>query len=395
MQPVVIVGAGMAAYAVARELRKRDQATPLRIVASDAAAAYSKPMLSNAVALGKAPAALVAQDADRMAAQLGAEILSGVTVTAIDTAAGVLRTGGGALPYGRLVLAVGAQPIRLPLEGDAAHEVLSVNHLHDYAVLRRRLDALGRPARVVILGGGLIGCEFADDLQAGGHAITLVDPNPRLLAALAAPSLSAGLARAWEGSGVALRLGTVASGVDHGAATAEPAARQGLRVRLADGGVLEADLVLSAVGLRPNLALAQAAGLATARGILVDRYGATSAPNVYALGDCAEYTTGGGRAVLPFVAPLLAAARAIGASLAGEPAAIALGPEPVVVKTPSYRLALLPPPPAIEGAWQDSIEGERTVARFVDRSGAVRGFGLSHPTPALRHSLLAELQQGF
>jgi len=388
MRPVVIVGAGMAAYAVARELRKRDQATPLRIVASDAAAAYSKPMLSNAVALGKAPAALVAQDADRMAAQLGAEILSGVTVTAIDPDAGLVRTDAGALPYGQLVLAVGAQPIRLPLDGEAVHEVLSVNHLQDYAVLRQRLDALGRPARVVILGGGLIGCEFADDLQAGGHAVTLVDPNPRLLAALAAPSLSAGLARAWQASSVALKLGTVASAIDYAGA----AAPAGLRVRLADGSAVDADLVLSAVGLRPNLALARAAGLATGRGILVDRGGATSAPHVYALGDCAEYLSAAGRAVLPYVAPLLAAARAIGARLAGENAEIALGHEPVVVKTPSYRLALLPPPPDIDGSWQDSIDGERTIARFVDRAGALRGFGLSHPTPALRQGLLAELK---
>ncbi|MFD2366958.1 NAD(P)/FAD-dependent oxidoreductase [Pseudoduganella sp. GCM10020061] len=383
--PVLIVGAGMASYSLAREFRKLDKDSALVIVTGDAGHAYAKPMLSNAFALGKDARQLVSQEAAQMAAQLGAQVLPSRAVEAIDLQARSVRTAQGDIAYRSLVLATGAAPVRLQLDGDAADEVLSVNNIDDYARLRSRLALTGAPARVAIIGAGLIGCEFADDLLAAGHHVTLIDPAPRLLAALAAPSLSEGLRQAWQGRAVQLHLGTVAQRVERSGA--------GLRVSLANGAELDADIVLSAVGLRANVALAQAAGLRTERGIVVDRHGRTSAPDVFALGDCAQYDTASGSAVLPYVAPMLAAARAIAATLAGQPAAIDIKADPVVVKTPSYRMALLPPPAGIEGAWHDQHDGERTVARFFDRAGVLRGFGLSHPTPTLRQSLLSEMQQ--
>src|SRR5450830_1616177 len=342
--PVVIVGAGMAAYGVAREFRKLDKTTPLLIVSSDQAGAYSKPMLSNALAMGKGAAQLQSQSAGQMAATLDARILAGVEVTAIDTAARTITGADGqTIAYRDLVLALGARPIRLPLQGNAAEQVLSVNHLDDYAVLRERIAALGRPAHVALLGAGLIGCEFADDLVAGGHQVTLVDPNPRPLAALAAPGLSEALVQAWASLPITLKMNTTASTVEQAADGA------GLRVTLADGSVVEADIVLSAVGLRPSIALAQAAQLKTGR--------------------------------------------AIGATLAGTPTPIALKPDAVVVKTPSLKLALAPPPAGSQGEWTHIDDGERVVARFVDLDGIMRGFGLSLHTPALRSALLAELEQ--
>ena len=383
MQPIVIIGAGMAAYSVARELRKLDKDAPLMIVAGDAGGAYAKPMLSNAIALGKGAAQLVSHSAEQMATQLDAAVLAHTQVTAIDSVAHTIATGKGSFGYSKLVLALGAQPIRLPMAGDAAGDVLSVNHIDDYAELRARLERIGRPARVAIIGAGLIGCEFADDLLGGGHHVTLVDPNKLPLAALAAPSLSQGLANAWSGRALDLRLGTTVQGVAR--------ADDGYLLSLADGASVQADLVLSAVGLRPSVALAQAAQLETRRGIVVDAYGQTSASDIFALGDCAEYTTASGSAVLPYVAPLLAAARAIAATLAGSPTRIDLKNDAVIVKTPSYKLALAPPPPGTAGAWVDQTDGERTIARFIDHDGALRGFGMSAHTPALRQKLLAEL----
>jgi rubredoxin---NAD+ reductase len=382
-RPIVIVGAGMAAYGVARELRKLDKETPLTIISGDAGGAYAKPMLSNAIALGKEAQQLVSHSAEQMAAQLHATVLANTRVTAIDSGARTLTTEQGTLAYGKLVLALGAEPIRLPMEGDAAAEVLSVNHLADYAALRARLAAVPHPARVTIIGAGLIGCEFADDLLAGGHHVTLVDPNPLPLAALAAPSLSQGLADAWRGKPVRLQLGNTVARVDRGAGA--------YQLTLNDGTQLAADVVLSAVGLRPSVALAQTAQLETRRGIVVDAFGQTSAADIYALGDCAEYTTGAGSRVLPYVAPLLAAARAIAATLAGTPTRIDLKNDAVIVKTPSYKLALAPPPPGTAGAWVDEHDGERTIARFIDEAGVLRGFGMSAHTPALRQKLQSEL----
>jgi rubredoxin-NAD+ reductase len=383
---LVIVGAGMAAYSLAREFRKLDRESSLLIISADSGAAYSKPMLSNALALGKAPAALVQQDAAAMGAQLNAHILTRTRVTGIDTAVRQVHAGALSFSYSKLVLALGADPIRLPLEGDAAAAVISVNHLDDYARLRQQLDGLGRPAHVAILGAGLIGCEFADDLLASGHRVTMVDPNSRPLSALAAPGLSEGLRQAWSGKALSLKLGTVATSVRHHGT--------GYQVLLANGERFESDIVLSAVGLRPATALARETGLLTQRGILVDSLGATSAPDVYALGDCAEYATPQGNATLPYVAPLLAAARSIAATISGTPTPIPHKPDAVVVKTPSYKMALSPPPPGTAGNWHEHVENNRTIARFVDQQGIIRGVGLSDHTPALRQSLLAMLGSG-
>jgi rubredoxin-NAD+ reductase len=112
---------------------------------------------------------------------------------------------------------------------------------------------------------------------------------------------------------------------------------------------------------------------------------------VYALGDCAEYRTANGGAVMPYIAPLLTAARAIGATLAGTPTPIVLRNDAVVVKTASLKLALAPPPAGSTGDWRHAEDGERIVARFVDADGIVRGFGLTVHTPALRTALMAEL----
>ncbi|WP_169803233.1 FAD-dependent oxidoreductase, partial [Janthinobacterium agaricidamnosum] len=152
--PIVIIGAGMAAYSLAREVRKRDQTTRLLIVSADSADAYPKPMLSNAFALNKEAQQLVSHSAAQMAAQLDAEILDHTRVTAIDSARQIIRTERGEYAYEKLVLALGAQAIRLPLAGDGADQVLSINHLDDYAGFRAQLAKLGRPARIAILGAG-------------------------------------------------------------------------------------------------------------------------------------------------------------------------------------------------------------------------------------------------
>lgn len=385
MKPTIIIGAGLAGYTVARELRKLDKSKPLLIITADDGGFYSKPMLSNAYAQKRLPAQLVSQDAAQMAAQLGANILAGTRVNGIDTARKSVQTSAGDFEYGQLVLAVGAQPIKLGLEGNAAHEVLSVNHLSDYAGLRQRIEAAGAQARVTILGAGLIGCEFADDLAGGGHAVTLVDPNPGPLAALAAPALSEALRAALEARGVELKLGTTAARVQRNGNV--------LAITLADGRSHETDVVLSAVGLRPDLRLAQAAGIASGRGITVDIHGATSARDVYALGDCAEYPVDGAAVCMPYIAPLMSAARALARTLSGTPTPIDLRPAPVIVKTPSFPLAILPVAPAAQagGSWHSIDDGQRLIARFRDAEGIVRGFGVAPQDAAIRQTLLAEV----
>lgn len=391
MKPIAIIGSGLAGYTVAREFRKLDKTTPVLIITGDDGGFYSKPMLSNAFAQGKTASHLRSQTADQMAAQINATILTRTQVRGIDTTKQSVHTSAGEFEFSQLVLAVGAQAIRLPFAGNAADQVLSVNTLDDYAVLRDRLSHAGASARVAIIGAGLIGCEFADDLSTGGHQVTLIDPNPAPLAALAPPVISAGLQAALQARHVQFRMGTTSSSIDR--------TDTGLRITLANGEHIDVDVILSAVGLRADIRLAQEAHLQAERGILVDKFGQTSVKGIYALGDCAQYAQADGNSItLPYVAPIMAAARAIAQSLAGTPTAIDFKPAPVLVKTPSYPIALVAPPLAVakRGQWESELKGSHpevaaSICRFIDNDGVIRGFAVAPQEAKIRNTLLSEL----
>ncbi|HTD03410.1 FAD-dependent oxidoreductase [Undibacterium sp.] len=387
MTPILIIGTGLAGYTVAREFRKLDKTTPLLIITADDGGFYSKPMLSNAFAQGKQAAQLVTQSAEKMAEQVAARILTKTTVSNIDTANKTVSTSAGNFDYAKLVIATGAKAIRLHIAGDAADQVLSVNDIADYAVFRDQIHKLPHPAKVAILGAGLIGCEFADDLAGAGHQVTLIDPNTIPLAALAPAALALGLHTALTARNIQLKLGTTAASINSNG--------EQLAVTLANGDTVDSDVILSAVGLRPDLCVAQAAQLATDRGILIDTTGKTSAPDVYALGDCAQYTFAedGSSRTLPYIAPLMSAARAIAKTLTGNPTEIDLKPSPVIVKTPSYPLALISPAPqhAPAGRWETEQRDASTICRFFTEQDVMAGFAVAPQDAGLRQALLAEL----
>lgn len=385
MKPIIIVGTGLAGYTLAREFRKLNRSVSLLMVTADDGSFYSKPMLSNAIAQGKQAGQLVTRTAAQMAGEVGATILTSTRVVRIDSAKRKLETSSGTFEYASLVLAVGAQPVRPSIAGDASDEVITINHLKDYARFRQRMHRDDRRAHVTILGAGLIGCEFADDLAGAEHQVALVDPNALALAALAPPVLSQGLQAALVQRGVGFHLETTVTEVNRH--------DDGLEIRLANGQQILSDVVLSAVGLRPDLQLAHAAQLRTARGIVVDEYGQTSEPGIYALGDCAEYAAAHTSCLLPYIAPLMTAARTIARTLAGEPVRMELKPSPIIVKTPSFPLALMPPPAGInrEKLWLETQVGTHIVCRYYDHEGVMVGFGVSPQETGIRQSLLAEL----
>jgi rubredoxin-NAD+ reductase len=373
--PVIILGSGLSGYNVAREFRKLDKATPLVVVSRDHAGFYSKPMLSNALAGNKTAAALVMKLADKMAVELNATVHANTGVKRIDPLAQTIALDDGrTLVHRDLVLALGADPIRLPLQGDAADTVLSVNDLDDYARFAERLDGV---QRVAILGGGLIGCEFANDLISRGIAPTVLDLADRPLSRLLPEGASARLRERLEAAGVAFRFGVGAVRVDR--------ADGGLHVALSDGSRLSCDLVLSAIGLRPRTALAKDAGLAVSRGVVTDQFLATSAPHVHAVGDCAEVE---GHS-LPYVLPIMQQARALGATLAGTSTKLVYPAMAVTVKTPACPTVVCPPPAEAEGAWQVTTTDDACDARFVSADGALLGFALLGAATTLRQALVA------
>jgi len=375
---LVIIGAGLAGWTTAREFRKLDTSTPIVLITADGGDFYAKPTLSNACAQKRSADQLVTTPAAKMAETLNVTLRAHSQVRSIDTQAQTLTLSAadGAThtqPYAQLVLATGAHPIRIGLQGDASADVQSINQLTDLAHFQRTLGAA--PKTVLIMGAGLIGCEFANDLLLGGYRVHVVDPTERPLAALLPAAAGDQLGAALHALGAVWHFGATVDAVNR--ANGSPP----LAVTLSSGEVVGADLVLSAVGLRADTALASAAGIACERGVVVNDLLQTSAPYVFALGDCAQYASAGAR-TLPYVMPIMNAARALAATLTGTPTALVFPLMPVSIKTPALPTVVAAPHPAQAGRWiADALDAAAAqgggVWRFMDPTGQQRGFVLT------------------
>jgi rubredoxin-NAD+ reductase len=373
---IVIIGSGLAGYTVIRELRKLDKTISITLVTKEPGYFYSKPMLSTALASNKSAQQLVSTNAEGMATQLEMTILSEADVTAIDTAAQTIATSKGRISYGKLVLGLGADQIRLPLQGNAANEVITVNDLEEYAQFRQSIEG---KKRIAILGAGLIGCEFANDLVLGSYEVDVIDLAPQALGRLLPKEAAQVLQTKLSEAGVRWHFATTVQSID----------RIGdfLTITLANGSVITSDVFLSAVGLKPRLDLAKAAGIATASGITVNRQLETSANNVYAIGDCAEVDG----LVLPYVMPIMQAARALAPNLLGQVTALTYPAMPVMVKTPALPTIVSPPAKGALGEWKiNPVEGG-LEARFESSDGKLLGFALLGTATAQRAAFTKEL----
>jgi rubredoxin-NAD+ reductase len=373
---IVIIGSGLAGYTVIREIRKLNKEIPITLVTKEPGYFYSKPMLSTALASKKEVAQLISTPADGMATQLELNILSEADVTAIDSTKQVIQTSKGEIPYCKLVLALGADQIRLPLQGNAVNEVLTVNDLEDYAKFR---SAIANKKKIAILGAGLIGCEFANDLVLGGYEVDVIDLAPQALGRLIPEAAATDLQNKLSDAGVHWHFSTTVQTIDR--------ANEQLHITLANGTVIVSDVVLSAVGLKPRLDLAKASGIATGVGIQVNRELETNVPHIYALGDCAEVEG----LVLPYVMPIMQAARALAVTLTGQRTALTYPAMPVMVKTPALATIVSPPAKGAAGQWKtNSVEGG-LEARFESADGELLGFVLMGSATAQRGALTKEL----
>ncbi len=364
--PVIIVGTGLAGYGLAREFRKHDSDTPLILITSDDGRSYSKPNLSTGFTRNQEAAQLAQFDAGSMGRMLKASVWTMTQVSDIDTRAQTLRVGDSKthVHYAKLILATGAEVIQPPLSGDGLEQVYAVNDLMDYDDFRAALKS-HQAHKICIIGAGLIGCEFTNDLLNGGYEIEVVDALGGCLPTLLPEPAGRAVQRALEAAGARFHFGALVKEVAK--------AGDGVRVVLDSGQVIDADMVVSAVGVRPRLGLAREAGLEVQRGIVTNRELQTSASNVYALGDCAEVE---GHALV-YVAPLMAAARALGKTLAGEPTEVVYPAMPVVVKTPACPIVVAPPAPGAEGEWRITEDGNNVRAEFLSPTGDLLGFALT------------------
>ena len=360
--PVVIIGTGLAGYNLAREFRKLDGETPLLLITADDGRSYSKPMLSTGFGKNKDADGLSMAEPGAMAEQLKAEVRTHTRISGIDPGHKRLWIGEEAVNYRDLILAWGAETVRVPIEGDAADAVFPINDLEDYARFRAFADG---KRRVLMLGVGLIGCEFANDLILGGYEVQLVAPCEQVMPTLLHPAAAAAVQAGLESLGASFHLGPVLNRLQR--------VEDGLEAHLSDGQVIPCDVVVSAIGLRPRIDLAAAAGVQVNRGVVVDRHLKTSHANIYALGDCAEVD---GLNLL-YVMPLMSCARALAQTLAGNPTAVSYGAMPITVKTPVCPLVVSPPPRGLEGVW--TVEGQGADIKVLcrDASGKLLGYALT------------------
>ena len=374
--PVIIIGSGLAGYNVAREFRKLNTEKELVIIADDAADFYSKPMLSNALAKNKTANDLPMADAEKMSADLNARILSHTRVVKIDPEQHLVQTNKNhSLKYSQLVLALGASAIRIPIAGNASDNLYSVNDLESYATFR---EAISGKKKVAIIGAGLIGCEFANDLILSGYDASVIGleqlPLDRLLPEPAAQYVKDALAK----EGINWHLGEKTKQVNLNDSV--------FNIELESGASLDADVVLSAVGLRANIKLADDAGIEVNKAIKVNQYLQTNYEDIFALGDCAEVEG----LFLPFVMPLMSAARAMAKTLNGELTKVTYPAMPVLVKTPSCPVVAVPVNNS-DGEWQVNADADGVEAKFIDREGKLQGFALVGKAVEAKAKLIKEL----
>jgi rubredoxin-NAD+ reductase len=369
MHPIIIIGSGFAGYTLAREFRKLDSTSPLTIITSDDGRSYPKPMLSNALSKGKTAEQLSLSSAEAMAKTLNVTIINNSIVCDIDPQQQTVTIANAApLYYKYLILALGATPIRKVFEGNAANEVLPINNLNDYTVFREQLV---NAKHVAIIGPGLIGCEFANDLINSGTAVSVIGPSKLPMDSLLPEPVATELKATLSHAGVEWHLQSTVTAVNRVATPNEG----NYQLTLSNGDSLTADIVISAIGLRPNIELANAIDITVNRGIVTDEHLQTSQPNIYALGDCAEVV---GHNLL-FIAPILAAAKALAKTLSGQTTAVKYPAMPVAIKTPNYPLIVGAPALMAKGSWQFELSpsGFGIKATFTNDKAALLGFVLS------------------
>jgi nitrite reductase (NADH) large subunit len=278
-EPLVIIGNGMAAARLCEELSQRALGRyAIAVIGKEPRLAYNRVLLSSVLAGEVAAGDLTVKPADWWRKH-GMTLCYGTGATAIDPAARtVTLEDGTAMPYSKLVFATGSRAMRLPIPGADLPGVLTFRDLADTESLLR---AARCGSRAVVIGGGLLGIEAAYGLAKAGVAVTLVHLMDRLMERQLDPRAAALLKRAVEAKGIMVELEAATVRL-HGNDRVES-------VELKDGRRLPVDTVVIAVGIAPNAEIARAANLAVNRGIVVDDSLATSDPNIFAIGECAEH----------------------------------------------------------------------------------------------------------
>ncbi|WP_435592044.1 NAD(P)/FAD-dependent oxidoreductase [Nocardia sp. bgisy118] len=279
----VIVGGGLAAAKLAEALRDNDFDGTITLVSAEEHLPYERPPLSKEHLFGKKQLADFTVDPAQWYRDHHVELLLGTTVTGIDRDAKTITLpDDSTLAYDKLALATGSTPRTLPLPGADAPNVYTLRFIEDSDTL---IELFGQSDRLAIIGAGWIGLEVAAAARAAGVEVTVVETAEQPLLGALGPEMGSVFADLHRAHGVDLRLGAQVEAITTHEGIATDIA-DGLR--LADGTTVAADAVLVAVGAKPNIEIAAAAGLEVDKGVLVDASLVTSDPDIVAVGDIAE-----------------------------------------------------------------------------------------------------------
>jgi len=272
---IVIVGGGAAGFAAAEMLRRHKYAGKLTMLSADADAPYDRPNLSKDFLAGTAPAEWIPLRSRRFYEKRNIDLHLDTTVERIDPGARVVTTKDGrSLPFDRLLLATGAEPVRLPIPGADGANVFVLRSLADSRAIIERAET---SKTAVVIGASFIGLETAASLRTRGLEVHVVAPEALPLEKVLGAELGAFIRTLHEQKGVRFHLGNTVAGIADGVAT------------LQGGEKLAADLVVAGVGVKPRIALAKDAGLEIGTGVRVNAFLETNAPGIFAAGDIAEW----------------------------------------------------------------------------------------------------------
>ena len=274
-EKIVIVGGGAAGFAAAEMLRREHYQGSIAMLSSDDALPYDRPNLSKDYLAGSAPFDYVPLRQESFYLENNIETRLGQAVFDIDIRAHeVALTGGDKVPYDRLLLATGAEPVRLSIPGADQPHVRTLRSLADCQAL---IEYAKSARRVVVIGASFIGLEVTAALRARELEVHVVAPEKRPMERILGPQMGDFVRSLHEEHGVLFHLEETVTAID------------GKRVKLKGGDTLDADLVVVGIGVRPRLELAEKAGLKTDRGVVVDQYLEASEPDIYAAGDIARW----------------------------------------------------------------------------------------------------------
>src|SRR4051812_48704622 len=307
---IFFVGGGQAAAQLVLSLRQGGYKEPIRMIGDEPYAPYQRPPLSKKFLTERPPADTLYFRPEKFWGEQGVMAEYDVGVDSIDRPSKRLTFMGGQAEYTTLFLSTGTRARPLPVPGANLPGVFSLRKIDDVRALRGPLDAA---KRVVIVGGGYIGLEVAAIARGEGREVTVLEAEDRVMKRVTSPVISEFMQNFHRARGVEIRLGARLAAIGGDDKVGQ--------VRLADGATLPADLVLLAVGARPNDDIAAAAGLGCEDGVVVDAHGRTSDPDIYAAGDCTKFPSRryGRRVRLECVQNAIDQAKAVAAAMLGKP----------------------------------------------------------------------------